>query len=475
MIGKLSLQRFLLLVFIGLVILLGFTTSARADLAVSEAGLNPAGEAYEINLDDTGWLWVTDATAGEVWGIDPTSGSYQVYPMGGFPVDARQADGWLWWADGFSSTLGRISTSDGSFTQWQIPYTDGFNGTNLDSQGRFYATDPFFPFLYRLDPNASQVCTFTLSSSGINYYIARDGDYLWLGDSINFRLYRLKVSDNSLTWWQLPTNSSPFGMAVDGQGNLWYADDSLSALVQLNPNTNQLTSYTLPIGYYPQMVAVQSHLIWYTEESLGTATIGRLDPLTADHTILSLTPNPKQLTPSCTDISPSSSGSITIDTGELSWADTSYPTLQNADGWQIYEMPDFSIPWGITVPGMGYMVDADHQKLIRFNAPFPPTLDVIKHVINDNGGTAVAGNFTMTVDAPGATPATFPGAESPGTEVIINPGAYSISETGPSGYTVSYSADCTGTLANNQTKICTVTNDDIPPANHPVFLPFIAR
>ena len=43
------------------------------------------------------------------------------------------------------------------------------------------------------------------------------------------------------------------------------------------------------------------------------------------------------------------------------------------------------------------------------------------------------------------------------------PGAYSVSETGPSGYAASYSADCTGTIAIGETKTCTVTNDDSRP------------
>ena len=88
---------------------------------------------------------------------------------------------------------------------------------------------------------------------------------------------------------------------------------------------------------------------------------------------------------------------------------------------------------------------------------------MIKHVINDSGGTASAGDFTMTVDDPGTNPADFPGAESPGTNVAVDPGAYSVSETGPSGYAATYSADCAATIAIGQTKTCTVTNDDIAP------------
>jgi hypothetical protein len=95
------------------------------------------------------------------------------------------------------------------------------------------------------------------------------------------------------------------------------------------------------------------------------------------------------------------------------------------------------------------------------NDDIQPKLTVIKHVVNDNGGTAAAGAFTMSVS--GGSPATFPGAESPGTEVSLNAGSYSVSETGPSGYAASFSAPCTGSIAVGETKTCTVTNNDIQP------------
>jgi len=87
-------------------------------------------------------------------------------------------------------------------------------------------------------------------------------------------------------------------------------------------------------------------------------------------------------------------------------------------------------------------------------------LIVIKHVINDNGGTATAANFTLDSGGSGDSPDNFPGAEAPGTEVTLDAGSYNVTETGPSGYSASFSADCSGTIANGQTKTCTVTNDD---------------
>jgi Prealbumin-like fold domain len=89
-------------------------------------------------------------------------------------------------------------------------------------------------------------------------------------------------------------------------------------------------------------------------------------------------------------------------------------------------------------------------------------LTVIKHVVSDNGGTAGASQFTMTitgVTAQGGN--SFPGSEA-GTDRIVDPGTYEVTETGPSGYDATFSAGCSGSIAAGQTKTCTVTNDDRP-------------
>jgi hypothetical protein len=105
------------------------------------------------------------------------------------------------------------------------------------------------------------------------------------------------------------------------------------------------------------------------------------------------------------------------------------------------------------------------------NNDIAPTLTVIKHVVNDNGGSATAGQWSMHIkqggtDVSGKSP--FAGAEA-GTQRTLNAGPYVVSESdGPSGYAPTISGDCnasTGavTLAIGQNKTCTITNDDIAP------------
>jgi hypothetical protein len=90
-----------------------------------------------------------------------------------------------------------------------------------------------------------------------------------------------------------------------------------------------------------------------------------------------------------------------------------------------------------------------------------PQLTIIKSVVNDNGGTLGASDFTMHVTGTNVSSAQFPGSAS-GTVITLDPGAYSVTEDGIGSYAGTLSADCSGTIAFGESKTCTVTNDDIP-------------
>jgi len=97
----------------------------------------------------------------------------------------------------------------------------------------------------------------------------------------------------------------------------------------------------------------------------------------------------------------------------------------------------------------------------------PATLHVVKQVINNNSGTAMASLFNLHVKLSGAdvtgSPAT--GTTMPGTSYSLSAGTYVVSEDANSSYTSSFSGDCdvSGniTLASGDNKTCTITNDDI--------------
>jgi len=117
-----------------------------------------------------------------------------------------------------------------------------------------------------------------------------------------------------------------------------------------------------------------------------------------------------------------------------------------------------------------YLSDSQWSDL---DSPVPvPTamLRVVKHVINDNGGTAAAGDFQLHVknelgiDAPDSPAA---GVEAPGFVYVLKTGTYTISEVPVAGYTASYGGDGdeNGVVQLNagEMKTVIVTNDDDPP------------
>jgi uncharacterized repeat protein (TIGR01451 family) len=89
-------------------------------------------------------------------------------------------------------------------------------------------------------------------------------------------------------------------------------------------------------------------------------------------------------------------------------------------------------------------------------------LNVVTHVVDDNGGSAKAGDFDVVLDGVDAKPSFFAGDEG-GTSVGLNAGDYRVAlEDGPSGYDASFSDNCSGSIGADETKTCTITLDDRP-------------
>jgi YVTN family beta-propeller protein len=94
-------------------------------------------------------------------------------------------------------------------------------------------------------------------------------------------------------------------------------------------------------------------------------------------------------------------------------------------------------------------------------------LIVITNVIDNNNDDSdlvrKPSAFTITVSGNDPTPRSFPGKSGLGVIVNLDPGRYSITEKGPSGYTTDYSDGCQGTISAGEAKACIITNESIMP------------
>src|SRR6185503_17593123 len=91
------------------------------------------------------------------------------------------------------------------------------------------------------------------------------------------------------------------------------------------------------------------------------------------------------------------------------------------------------------------------------NDDIQPLLTIHKVVVNDDGGAASASDWSFSA---GGSPIALDNATG------LDAGSHSIGESGPAGYTLSFSGDCdangTVQMAIGQQYECTLTNDDQP-------------
>jgi len=129
---------------------------------------------------------------------------------------------------------------------------------------------------------------------------------------------------------------------------------------------------------------------------------------------------------------------------------------------------DFGVDACFGVVGW-YLDEVEVYNCTEEPPPADTTLTLTNQAINDNGGTAVPSNWTLTASGP-------TGFSGPGSSVTsgagFEPGTYNLAASGgPGGYANS-AWSCTGatqvdgdtiSLAEGQIATCTITNDDVPP------------
>lgn len=364
-----------------LLLAIAFVVTGATLIGSIQMALNPAGEAYELNLDGASNLIITDGAVGEIWQVPSATSvtTYTVYHGAYGAVDAHaDSAGNLWWVD-YGSVVGRFDITSDEITLWTftIPGSTTLSGLTIDDSDRVWAVNLFpdgdFPqVLYRIDLPIREVCTYTFSSR--SEYVFHDAGDIWMGDWANDRIGKLDPVSDQYTYWQLPVsyNSWPGGMVMDASGQLWWADhdSGTDALASLDPATDLFTAYDLPVGADPQMVAVNGGSVWYTEQISGT--VGRLDPAVATGITVTLTTVTSTVTPICDTLGNGVTSQSSRSTASSSWSGFELTVLMEADGWEVFDLPPGGSPWGIAHKfGATWVVDQGRQQLLAIAQESP--------------------------------------------------------------------------------------------------------
>ena len=145
----------------------------------------------------------------------------------------------------------------------------------------------------------------------------------------------------------------------------------------------------------------------------------------------------------------------TVDAGDYVLSESGGPAGYTASNWSC---PGGSLSGSTLTVGAGETVVCT-----IINDDITASLGLVKTVTNDNGGTAVATDWTLS--AAGPTPLSGAGGVAASS---VNAGVYTLSESaGPSGYTAGTWSCTAGTLTGSslvlglgETAVCTIDNDD---------------
>ena len=204
------------------------------------------GVVTGLAMDQSGKLWMPVVQPNTVVSFNPAQEQFQSHPIptaDSTPVGiAVDRSGNIWFAEAAGS-IGRIDPATGNITEFRP-----------DLQ-RYELDEPTAVFP---DPRGSGVFISEHGGSTVSYYSPLLG---------TFREYPV-VNDAGL----------PFGMAMDGYGNLWFAQHEIDRLGVIDPRTGTSTELKIPItGSFIQWLTSDDRgRIWFAAQrggALGSVTI----------------------------------------------------------------------------------------------------------------------------------------------------------------------------------------------------------
>jgi hypothetical protein len=257
----------------------------------------------------------------------------------------------------------------------------------IDQDGNIWTTDELAPTVHRFQPAINRMCAYTVPDGGASSYIVADSGRIWLGDWINNRILALDPDKYEFDIWHLPKNDGAniYGLAVDENHDIWWADQSQNFLGRLTPQHNQVTTYTLPGQWFgPTYLSTGQSKVWTTSGSLDF--IARLNPEKIYLQPSTVVTSTIVVNPVCDESVIPEDRPVTVNGPYLfGWSDADYNRLTSSesDVWLVYQIgftdtitdTTIGMPWGIVDTGEEiFVVDQGRQKLTRLQPCFQLTL-----------------------------------------------------------------------------------------------------
>lgn len=230
-------------------------------------------------------MMVSLAAAAPVGELKVPIKEYDVPTPHSRPHDPAVApDGSLWYTGQGANKLGRLDPKTGAIKEYPLKTEDsGPHGLVADAQGNIWFTANYKGYVGKLDPKTGTVTEYKMPDPR-----ARDphtpvfdhhGSLWFTVEGGNF-VGRLDPKTGEVKLKQVPTpNAVPYGIVVSSKGVPYFCEFGTNKLASINPETMEVTEYTLPAGAHPRRLAItRDDVIYYTDYARGY--LGRFDTKT---------------------------------------------------------------------------------------------------------------------------------------------------------------------------------------------------
>ncbi|MCC3772084.1 hypothetical protein [Streptomyces sp. UNOC14_S4] len=207
-----------------------------APIPVPDGGLLTA-----LAFGPDGSVWCAANGTGLLHRIDRATLSVRSWlvPSGGKPQAlAFGSDGALWYTLSSANRFGRLDLETGGFQSWDLPFANpaariasGPSGLWVSSTAGHWIGD--------IDPATAGMTRIGLASGSAPVGVAVGGDgALWYCASGTNRVGRIDAEGGQPAEWTLPTaNSGPYAVAIRSGGEVWCSGANSKSLVRLTTGT----------------------------------------------------------------------------------------------------------------------------------------------------------------------------------------------------------------------------------------------
>ena len=128
--------------------------------------------------------------------------------------------------------------------------------------------------------------------------------------------------------------------------------------------------------------------------------------------------------------------------------------------WDEFTITPGNPPKSQQDPAQAPKITTEQIPLIEKHSQ-PGYLILTTNIINDNGGTKLASDFTIIIAGNTSTPS-FQAIQTPEIKTVsIEEGEYSVYVNNIQGYSVSQQNQCEGDIKSGEVKTCLITIDDV--------------